>query len=67
MNNIFILDRHELFIYMNIGYSSSYQDVAILWHSNVYKNWCQYFTHVNDYFEYLLGNLGYTGEEMFIM
>jgi hypothetical protein len=25
------------------------------------------FLHTNDYFEYLLGDLGYTDEEMFVM
>ncbi len=30
----------------------AYHDVSILWHSNVYKNWHQYFTHGDDYFEY---------------
>jgi hypothetical protein len=39
----------------------------ILQHSNIYWEWQQYFTHDNEYFEFLLGDLGYTGEEMFIM
>jgi hypothetical protein len=42
-------------------------------------SWCEYFTtpeylqglvyltHRDEYFEYLLGNMGYMGEEMFIM
>ena len=33
----------------------------------IYKNWRQFFTHNDDYFEYLLGDPGYVGEEMFIM
>ncbi len=35
--------------------------------STMYKNWCECFLHTNDYFEYLLGDLGYTDEEMFVM
>jgi len=61
------VDHHELFAYIDIGYPSSYHNVTILWHFNVYKNRCQYFTHGDDYFEYLLGNLGYMGEETFII
>ncbi len=67
MNNIVILTHHGLFIYINIGYPSSYHDVTILCHSNVYKNWHQYFTRGDDYFEYLLGDPSYMSEEMFIM
>jgi len=67
MNNIVIVDHHGLFIYIDIGYRGFYHDVTILWHSNVYKNWRQYFMHGDDYFEYLLGDPSYMGEEMFIM
>jgi len=67
MNNIVILDHHGLFIYINIGYIGFYHDVMILWHFSVYKNWCQYFIHDDDDFEYLLGNPSYMSEEMFIM
>jgi hypothetical protein len=58
MNNIIILNHHGLFIYIDIGYPSSYHDVNVLWHSIVYKNYCQHFTHGDDYFKYLLGDLG---------
>jgi hypothetical protein len=33
----------------------------------VYQNWHQYFTHGDEYFEYLLGYPGYMCEKMFIM
>jgi hypothetical protein len=61
MNNMIILDHHGLFIYIDIGYLGSYHDVNMLWHSGVYKNWCQDFTHGDDYFEYLLGDPSYMG------
>jgi len=33
----------------------------------LYSNWREFFTHNDDYFEFLLGDPGYVGEEMFIM
>jgi hypothetical protein len=65
--NTIILHHHGLFIYIDIGYHGFYHNVNILEHFNVYKNYCQIFTHVNDYFEYLLGDPSYMGEKMFIM
>jgi hypothetical protein len=41
--------------------------VNILQHSNIYNYWHEHFTHGDDYFEYLLRDLGYVGKEMFIM
>jgi hypothetical protein len=67
MNNTIIVDHHKLFIYVDPGYLNSYHDVNILWHSSVYQNWHQHFTHGDEYFEYLLRNLGYMGQEMFII
>jgi hypothetical protein len=31
------------------------------------KNWHQYFVHTIEYYEYLLGDLGYMGKDMFVM
>ncbi len=42
-------------------------DVTILCEYDLYKNWHECFMHTNDYFEYLLGDLGYMDEEMFVM
>ncbi len=67
MNNMVILDHKGLFIYIDGGYPCSFFYVNILQHSSVYKDWCQYFNHKDEYFEYLLGDLGYMGKEMFIM
>jgi hypothetical protein len=41
-------------------------DVTILCEYDLYQNWCECFMHTNDYFEYLLGDLGYMDEEMFV-
>jgi len=64
MNNMIIVDNQGLFIYINIGYPRSWHDVTILWHSNLYANWRNHFTYMNEYFEYLLGDLSYMGEKM---
>jgi hypothetical protein len=66
MNNTVILDHHRLFISIDSGYFGSYQNVSILRHFAIYRKWHQYFTHWDDYFEYLLGDPRYLGEEMFI-
>jgi hypothetical protein len=67
MKNTIVFYHHGLFIYIDIGYQGFYHNVIILRHSSVYNNWYQFFTHVDDYFGYLLGNPNYMGEDMFIM
>jgi hypothetical protein len=67
MNNTIILNHHGLFIYIDIGYPNSYYHVSILLHSNVYRDWREYFIHEDEYFEYLLGDLSHVGEKMFVM
>ncbi|CAK5164851.1 unnamed protein product, partial [Aphanomyces euteiches] len=62
-----VVDHNGLFIYEDNGYPGKYHDVNILRQSNLYKRWRDYFTIEDDYFEYLLGDPGYIGEEMFIM
>jgi hypothetical protein len=48
-------------IYIDGGYPSSFHDLNILQHLGVYKDWRNYFTHRYEYFECLLGDLGYMG------
>lgn len=67
MNNAFVIDHCGLFIYFDIEYPSSMHDVTILCEYDLYKDWRECFMHTNDYFEYLLGDLGYIDEEMFVM
>ncbi len=67
MNNMVILNHHRLFIYIDISNLGSYHDVNIFRHLGVYKNWHQYFTHGDDYFENMLGNASYMGKYMFLM
>ncbi|KAG9415386.1 hypothetical protein AC1031_008828 [Aphanomyces cochlioides] len=66
-NNTVVIDHNGLIIYEDNGYPGKYHDVNILRHSQLYLNWRDHFTLNEDYFEYLLGDPGYVGEEMFIM
>lgn len=67
VNNTVIVDHDGLFIYVDSGFPGSYHDVTILRHSELHANWRNYFVHEDDYFQYLLGDPGYTGEDMYIM
>jgi hypothetical protein len=67
MNNIIVMDHHGLIIYFDLEYLGSYHDVSIFRQSNIHKSWCRYCVHTNEYFEYLLKNPGYMGEDMFLM
>jgi hypothetical protein len=42
-------------------------DITILKYSDVEKNWRDYFVHDPPYVEYLLGDLGYIGNEKYII
>ncbi len=65
MYNIIIFGHKGLFICIDFGYPRSYHDVSIFQHSNIYQEWWEYFIHGDETF--LLGDLKYMGEEMFIM
>ena len=69
MNNVVIVDHHGLFIYVDPGYPGSFHDVSCLRASDMHAAWRDYFTHddANEYFEYVLGDSGYVGTEMFIL
>jgi len=66
-NNTVIIDHDGLFIYIDPGYPGSFHDVNILRASDFHANWRDYFRHDDEYFEYVLGDPGYIGEEMYIM
>lgn len=67
LNNTVIVDHNGLFIHMDLGFPGSFHDVNILRNSEFHKNWRDFFTVRDDYFEYLLGDPGYVGEEQYIM
>jgi hypothetical protein len=62
-----VVDHHGLFIDLNLKYLKSYHEVNILCQSDIYKSWHQYFVHADEYFEFLLGDLGYTGKDLFML
>ena len=67
MNNTVVVDHNGLFIFIDPGYPGTFHDVTCLRRSSLYQDWRQFFEHRDDYFEYLLGDPGYVGEDMFIM
>ena len=67
LNNTVVVDHNGLFVYVDIGYPGKFHDVNILRLSDLFKQWRAFFTHNDEYFEYLLGDPGYVGEDMFIM
>jgi hypothetical protein len=56
-----VVDHRGLYIYLDVSYLNYFHDVTILHESNLYKNQHQIFLHTNEYFEYLLRDLGYLG------
>jgi hypothetical protein len=66
-NNTVVVDHDGLIIYIDAGYCGSFHDVNILRNSTLHQNWRAYFHHTDEYFEYLLGDPGYLGEDMYIM
>ena len=69
MNNVVIVDHHGLFIYIDSTYLGSFHDVTCLYASELHGSWHEHFAHndMDQYFEYILGDSGYVGTDMFIM
>lgn len=55
-NNTVIVDHFGLFIFIDPSYPGSIHDVKCLRKSEFFKKWRRYFTHTEEYFEYLLGD-----------
>lgn len=62
VNNTMVVDHCGLFIYADNRYFGSFHDVNILRESNMHANWCKFFVHIDEYFEYLFQYLGYMGD-----
>jgi DDE superfamily endonuclease len=67
MNSTVIVDHDGLFIYVDPWYPGSFHDVTILRLSELCTSWRDYFTHNDEYIEYLSGDPGYSGADMFVM
>jgi DDE superfamily endonuclease len=68
-NNVVTIDHDGLFIYVDAGFAGSFHDVRCLRACDIYDNWREYFRcdNLDDVQEYLLGDPGYMGAEMFIL
>jgi hypothetical protein len=64
MNTTMVVDHHGLFIYLDLKYLGSFHDVNIFLQLGTHMNWSQHFAHIN---EYLSGDLGYVGKDIFVM
>ena len=64
MNNIVIVDHHGLFILVENKFLRSFYGINTLRHIEFYKTWHAHFTHDDNHFEYVLGNLAYQGGDM---
>lgn len=67
-NNIVVIDHDGLFIYVEPGYAGSFH---CLRNSELHRDWRNRFTRTEtadgSYFEYLLGDPGYLGVDMYIL
>jgi DDE superfamily endonuclease len=68
-NNTVVVDHDGLFIFVDPGYAGSFHDVNCLRHSILHNEWRERLTRSNldDAGEYLLGDPGYVGVEMYIL
>jgi DDE superfamily endonuclease len=67
MNSTVIVDHDGFFIFVNPGYPGSFHDLSILRNSDLHTNWRNYFNHTGETIEYVLGEPGYSGSDMFIL
>lgn len=67
MNNTVMVSHNGLIKDIDLGHPGSFHDVLLLQHLELYQNWRRHFTHSDEYLEYVLGDPGYQGENMFIM
>ena len=58
INNPFVVDHNDIFIYLDPLYSGSFRNVTKLKHFELNVNWRDMFIHNDDYFEYILGDPG---------
>jgi hypothetical protein len=66
-NSTVIIDNEGFFIFVDAGFAGSFHDIRCLKQSDVYMRWRQYFSTDEEWLEYVLGDPGYMGAEMFVM
>jgi hypothetical protein len=67
LNSTIIVNHHGLFIYINLCFPGFANDVSILRMLRIHQHWREHFTHIDQYFEYLLSDSGYIGTEQYII
>lgn len=67
INNTTIEDNNGMFIFMDLGYSVSFHDVTCLRTFNLDMKRHNYFTHIDDYFKMVLGDVGYMGANRYML
>lgn len=67
MNDMVVVSHEGPFIHLDLGILGFFHDVIIFCHSNFYRHWRAHFIHGDKDFEYLLGDPGCIGINMFIM
>jgi hypothetical protein len=67
MNSTVVIDHDGPIIFVDPGYPGSFHDVTVLRNSVLHANWRNYFSHTDETIEYVLGDPGYSGSDMFIM
>jgi DDE superfamily endonuclease len=68
-NNVVIIDHDGLFIYIDAGFAGSFHDFRCLRNSHIHQNWRNCFAsdNLDAVQEYLLGDPGYMGVEMYAL
>jgi hypothetical protein len=67
---VVVVDHDGLIIYVDAGFAGSFHDARCVSNSDLGKNWRDYFTGdelLEQILEFLMGDPGYLGLEMFIM
>jgi hypothetical protein len=67
INNLVVVDHFGLFIYVEAGFPGAYHDINVLRRFDLAANWRDFFTHRDEYFEYIIGDPRYQGLEAFVI
>jgi hypothetical protein len=67
MNFTVVIDHDGLIIFVDPGYPGSFHDVTIPRNSVLHANWRNYLSRTDETIEYVLGDPGSSGSDMFIV
>lgn len=68
-NNLVIIEHDGMFLYVDAGFAGSFHDVRCLRKSHIHDHWREDLVNddLDQVLEYVLGDPGYKGEEMYII